>query len=340
MTHVVALRALGLGDLLTAVPALRALRRAQPDATISLLAPRWLEPLVGAIGAVDRLLPVDGLTAVPAAVPAPARGAALAVNLHGRGSQSTELLRRSGPGRLLAYADPQRPGSVHGPRWDPAEHEVVRWCRLLEHAGIATDPTDLHLVPPAGAPWGAADGPPVVIHLGASSAARRWPTDRWAAVAGALRGDGHRILLTGDRSDRPAADHVAAAASLPPEAVLTGRTALAELIAGVAHAALVLVGDTGVAHLASACGTPSVVLFGPVSPAQWGPPPGPHRALWAGRRGDPHGMATDPGLLELGVAEVLAAARELLLAEAHRRAARSPRSAAAGAEGVTAPAVG
>ncbi|MEZ5264487.1 MAG: glycosyltransferase family 9 protein [Acidimicrobiales bacterium] len=103
---------------------------------------------------------------------------------------------------------------------------------------------------------GAADGPPVVIHLGASSAARRWPTDRWAAVAGALRGDGHRILLTGDRSDRPAADHVAAAASLPPEAVLTGRTAPAELIAGVAHAALVLVGDTGVAHLASAYGSP------------------------------------------------------------------------------------
>ena len=47
-------------------------------------------------------------------------------------------------------------------------------------------------------------------------------------------------------------------------------------------------------------------VFGPVPPAEWGPPPERtrHRALWAGRRGDPHGDAPDPGLLELGPEEV------------------------------------
>jgi ADP-heptose:LPS heptosyltransferase len=46
---------------------------------------------------------------------------------------------------------------------------------------------------------------------------------------------------------------------------------------------------------------PSVVLFGPTPPAEWGPPPERpwHRVLWAGRRGDPNGPEPDPGLLEI-----------------------------------------
>ena len=60
-------------------------------------------------------------------------------------------------------------------------------------------------------------------------------------------------------------------------------------------------GDTGVAHLATALGTPSVVLFGPTAPARWGPPRERpiHRVLWAGRSGDPHAAEPDPGLLAI-----------------------------------------
>lgn len=87
--------------------------------------------------------------------------------------------------------------------------------------------------------------------------------------------------------------------------MLAGATDLEGLAALVAAAGRVLCGDTGVAHLATSLGTPSVVLFGPVAPAQWGPPPlARHVALWAGRRGDPHGVTIDPGLLRLDVDEV------------------------------------
>ena len=70
----------------------------------------------------------------------------------------------------------------------------------------------------------------------------------------------------------------------------------------IAAARLVLSGDTGVAHVASAFATPSVVRVGPVSTARWGPPARDrHRTLWPAPdphyRGDPHGSAPDPVLL-------------------------------------------
>jgi ADP-heptose:LPS heptosyltransferase len=91
--------------------------------------------------------------------------------------------------------------------------------------------------------------------------------------------------------------------------VLAGATDLRLLAAIVASAERVLSADTGIAHLATAFRTPSVTLFGPTPPALWGPPPQrpQHVALWAGRRGDPHGTEPDPGLLEIEPATVLAA---------------------------------
>ena len=55
---------------------------------------------------------------------------------------------------------------------------------------------------------------------------------------------------------------------------MAGRTDVVQLAALIARAGRVLCGDTGVAHLAPAFGIPSVVLFGPVPPSEWGPPPG------------------------------------------------------------------
>jgi Glycosyltransferase family 9 (heptosyltransferase)/Glycosyl transferase family 2 len=88
---------------------------------------------------------------------------------------------------------------------------------------------------------------------------------------------------------------------------LAGSADLLALARAVAAAGRVVCGDTGVAHLATALGTPSVVLFGPVPPTEWGPPPDRpwHRALWAGTRGDPHGLQPDRGLLEISVGQVV-----------------------------------
>lgn len=301
----VILRALGLGDFLTGVPAYRALHRALPGYEVILAAPDALRPLLPLTGALDRLLPTGELRPIRWTGPPPE----LAVNLHGSGPQSHRLLQALRPRRLLSFAHPDVPEAA-GPAWDPGEHEVRRWCRLLAWAGIRCDPLDLLLpVSPAGQHRGA-----VLVHPGAAAPSRRWPADRFAMVAGGLAAEGWPVLITGSAAEAELAGKVAALAGLPATAVLAGRTSLAALATLVAGARLVICGDTGLAHLATALCRPSVLLFGPTPPDRWGPlrDPERHTVLWAGGSGDPHGRHTDPGLAAIDVPAVLAAARRVL----------------------------
>jgi hypothetical protein len=118
-----------------------------------------------------------------------------------------------------------------------------------------------------------------------------------------------KVVVTGSAVDGSLAAQVTVAADLPDGAMLAGRTTLSQLAALVAGASLVVCGDTGIAHLAIAYRTPSVVLFGPVSPQHWGPSPHrpQHVALWAGTTGDTFSDQPDPGLLRITTAEVIAA---------------------------------
>ncbi|MEU1127427.1 glycosyltransferase family 9 protein [Streptomyces sp. NPDC005899] len=303
------LRALGLGDLLAGIPALRAVRRAFPRHETVLALPEALRDAALATGAVDTVLPAS----------APGRGVpvltgwtggppALAIDLHGNGPESHAALAALRPGRLLSYARPD-PSVPDPPRWRSDEHERERWCRFLRAYGIDADADDVRLPPPSRpSPVPGA----VVVHPGADAPARCWPAGRYAEVVRRLAAAGHRVVVTGGPGEQELAAMVASGAGLGPEHVLAGRLPFAELSAVVAGAACLLSGDTGPAHLAVAHGTPSVTLFGPVPPRLWGPPPGPrHAVLWhPGPPGDPHGRTTDPALLRIGTGEVLDAVLE------------------------------
>ncbi|MEV5508049.1 glycosyltransferase family 9 protein [Streptomyces orinoci] len=296
------LRALGLGDLLTGVPALRALRRAYPEHRLILAAPADLAQAAAATDAVDTLLPTSAPgRAVPETLPWTGPPPDIAVDLHGNGPPSHRLLQQLRPRRLLAFAHPGTP-DIDGPPWRPDEHERQRWCRLLGHYGIAADPGDFVLRRPAA--LSPAPGA-TVLHPGAGSPARRWPADRFAALARLLLARGHRVVVTGGPGEEALVRRVA----VPGTRALSGGLPFGALSALVAEARAVISGDTGPAHLAVAFGTPSVTLFGPVAPALWGPPPDPrHAALWhRGPPGDPHGAAPDPLLLRIRPEEVLAA---------------------------------
>jgi ADP-heptose:LPS heptosyltransferase len=308
--RILLLRALGLGDFLTGVPAYRAVRRAFPDHQVVLAAPAALAPLVPLTGAIDELLPTGELEPVPWTGPPPGIG----IDLHGRGPASHRLVDALTPRRLIVFGG-EHAGGYHGPEWRPGEHEVARWCRLLTESGIPADPADLVLAPPAE------PGPAcVLVHPGAAAPGRRWPAERFAAVAGWLADRGHEVRITGSAAEQDLARQVGWLAGLPDDRVLAGQTSLDDLAALVASARLVVSGDTGLSHLAAAFARPSVTLFGPVPPAEWGPPRHPrHQVLWAaepGYRGDPHAVTLDPALARIATDQVRQAAERALYAAA------------------------
>ncbi|MEU9445158.1 glycosyltransferase family 9 protein [Streptomyces sp. NPDC048304] len=303
---VLVLRALGLGDLLAGVPALRGVRRGFPGHRIVLALPPGLTEAALATGAVDAVFPAEAPgRAVPSLTHWAGPPPDLAIDLHGNGPESRDALAALRPGRLLAHACPD------GPPWQAQAHERDRWCAFLHAYGIPADPLDLRL-PKPDAPSPAPGA--VVVHPGAASGSRRWPGERYAAVVRCLRAAGHHVVLTGGPGEEALVRSVAEHSGQPAGDVLAGGLPYGELSALVAGASLVLSGDTGLAHLAVAHGTPSVTLFGPVSPRLWGPPPSPrHLALWKpGPPGDPHGRTPDARLLRIRSGEVAAACLTLL----------------------------
>lgn len=116
------------------------------------------------------------------------------------------------------------------------------------------------------------DAPYVAFHPGAAVPARRPTTARSARMVAALAAAGHRVVVTGDETERDLTAAVAGDVAID----LGGCTSLATLAAVYAGANVVVAPNTGPAHLAAAVGAPVVSLFAPVVPAEQWLPHGPN----------------------------------------------------------------
>jgi ADP-heptose:LPS heptosyltransferase len=322
---VLVLRALGLGDAMAGIPALRGIRRRWPDRYIALAAGPVIGEWLRELDVIDEVLPTSGLQ--PLQWPPPAwisGGGHIAVDLHGKGPLSHQVLMTTAPDLLLAFHCPSA-GHLTGPTWRRDEHEVQRWCRLVRSVGGECDPSDLRL--PSRGPR----GDEVILHPGAASAARRWPVPRWAWLAHRVATAGHPVVVTGGPGEDDLCTAVAIGAQRlsphhhPGIQVRADSLSLTTLADVIGRAALLISGDTGVAHLATAFGTRSVLLFGPTPPRWWGPAVDQdlHTVLWHGQQaepGDPHGASIDPALEAITGDEVLSAV-EVALAQATPAAA-------------------
>ena len=178
----------------------------------------------------------------------------------------------------------------------------------------------------------------VLMNPGAGWGAKRWPAERFGAVAAALHAAGCKVIVnTGPGEEMIGRDVLAASGGV---AVALNMT-LDQLIAVTRRAALMIAGDTGPLHLACALGVPVVGIFGPTDPARNGPFGVPSRVLRHPESKRDHARHREPeaGLLTITPEEVIAAAQELLEgreneanAAAVEAKAGSPLTAGSGAE--------
>jgi len=235
-----------------------------------------------------------------------ARGAAL---------RSLTFRRRTPRGALLALAGRDRPLE--------RAHATALYAEVLAPLGIdRAGPLHVHLSPAARAlaadALSAVRAPAVAIAPSARWATKRWPPERFAAVADGLAAGGASIVIAAGPADRDVVAAMRGAMRAPIAADLSTLPVDA-LAAALARVRLVVANDSGPVHLATAVGTPALALFGPTSPVRWAPPP-PARAISLGLPCAPcsnHGSDVCPEghhrcLADLAPEVVLAAARELL----------------------------
>jgi len=227
------------------------------------------------------------------------------------------LLRMAGVPTIAAVSV-DYPGSLLDVRHrvDEDLHEVERGLSLAATLGYRLPEGDdgrLAVRRDPGADLPGLEGPYVVVHPGASVPARAWAPERHAALVEALLAEGRRVVVTGGTAERPLTALVAGGRR-PGVVDLGGRVDLAGLAEVLAGAEVVVVGNTGPAHLAAAVGTPVVSLFAPVVPAvRWRPWGvrhvllGDQEAACAGSRARVCPVAGHPCLDGVPVEEVVAA---------------------------------
>ncbi len=150
-----------------------------------------------------------------------------------------------------------------------------------------------------------------IINPGAGWGAKRWPAERYGQAARALADSGVRSIVNyGPGEDQLA--HKAEEASRGAAKAI--QCSISELIALTRRAKLFIGGDTGPLHLAAALQVPVVAIFGPTDPARNGPYNTRSVVLRHPASETSHSRRPQPdeGMLEIGVDEVVRAARQLL----------------------------
>ncbi len=335
-----------LGDVLLTTPAIVALRAALPDAEIHALVGPWSAEVVASYPEVDLALtvPFPGFSRSPKKSWRSPYELALNTARHLRriGYSSVVIMRPDHWwGALVAHLAgiPQRIGfglpevtpfltQTHPLR---PQHVVLQNLQLIEQwtgklaAAVQryyfpVDPLDQVYIDGYLEEWGIAAGRPVLcIHPGTGTWVKHWPEERWSDVADTLGEQLNLpVVFTGSNTELPLVRRIVDRMK-QPSIVMAGDTRVGQLAALFKRARVVLGPDSGPLHLAVAVGAPTVTLFGPADPVEFGPwgSPNRHLVLTSGIACRPCRVldwgADDPAyhpcLRDITVARVLEAAR-------------------------------
>jgi len=274
-----------LGDIIHALPAAAAIRRAFPHSEIDWLADARHRELVDLVPILGRRILIDtsAMSSIARTVgELRARRYDVTLDLQGL-LKSAVLARLSGASRVIGFpSDLLRERAARAfyteMAGDAQPHVIDKNMSMLKAIGIRTP--DLEFPLDQGNPRAAADarsrlGVPdgtrfAIINPGAAWPNKRWPPVYFAEVARALsaRYDLRSLVLWGPGEEQLAHDIVAASDGA---AAVSARTSVADLLALARASALMISGDTGPMHIAGAVGTPLVGIFGPTDPQRNGP---------------------------------------------------------------------
>ncbi|MDQ1385723.1 MAG: hypothetical protein QOG65_3102 [Actinomycetota bacterium] len=285
--RVLVVRADGLGDVVLSGPAVRAVAAA--GVAVTMLCSPAGEPaarrLPGVSDVVVARLPwvdanpgpsgaavLEQLVALVRTIDADE--AILLTSSHQSPLPTAVLMRLAGV-RRIGGISVDYPGSLLDValRHDDDRHEVTRALELVEAFGYrlsSDDPGALHLDHSGARLPELAGEEYVVVHPGASVPARTWTPSRWFDLVGRLGAEGMRTIVTGGPDERALTARVARAHARAED--WGGAFEFPQLLDCLAGAKVVVVGNTGPAHMAAAVGTPVVSIFPPTVPAaRWRP---------------------------------------------------------------------
>lgn len=296
MTRILIVRMSALGDIVHALPVLAALRRAWPAAKVDWIVDEAYAPILSLAEGLHQSVIVRAKSGNPEGLPPRFGGGAgyiqavrylraqkydAALDLQGL-LKSAVWARLSGAARVIGFdrAHLREPlaASFYTETVVPLEapHVIQKNLSILKALGVPTSAMELPLHPAASsattAAVAAAGGARkyAVLNPGAAWPNKRWPAERFGALAAQLHArTGLSSLVTWGPNERELAEQViaasdGAAAAAPP-------TEIADLAVLMRDAALVVSGDTGPLHIAAAMGAPLVGLYGPTWPERNGP---------------------------------------------------------------------
>ncbi|HET6854403.1 MAG TPA: glycosyltransferase family 9 protein [Pyrinomonadaceae bacterium] len=276
-----------IGDTVLATPSVAALKRFLPNVEIDILVEDWVAPLLDNHPHIDKVVVLErgGFVArTRAARELRSAGYDVVYNLHG-GTTATFLTRATGARHRVGYKTYQY-AQLHNHQapsplllWGQQKtHSVEQQLALLGWTGVpVTDRprTELGVSPDAAqaveerlAAAGLSDRKIALIHPAAAFATKQWATENFARVVEFLAERGYASVAIAAPHENAILENLSSEAAVEIE---TFDLSLPQVTALASRSQLFVGNDSGIAHIAAAVGTPSVVIFGSSNTAHWRP---------------------------------------------------------------------
>ena len=291
------LRALYLGDMLCTIPAVRAIRHAFPESSISLIGLPWQKDFVerfqhyydefvefpGWPGLPERPVEVETIPGFLRLMQS--KGFDLIMQMQGNGAITNSLCMLFGAKKIcgLRKAGEYCPDEKLFPISEDSDHEVLRFLKLTEALEISPQGQELEFPFLSGElddvddlidRWGLLGKRYVCVHPGARDPKRRWPAENFANIADRLFEEGYTIVLTGSLAEQEVLSSVSRMMKYKAVNTVNERhdLSLGQLAGIIMRSVALCSNDTGVSHIASALNVPSVIIFSQHSdPERWRP---------------------------------------------------------------------